>query len=511
MPNQSEEPKAPMPHSAWLGSPDARLPPPSLPRARHNLGCPGRADDSALYCGGGGLSGTVNDMAALSHLLARNAAYDSSIPSGFTYLAQLVAHDLASPTEGVFQHKLGPLTWENFQNRSRKRAKDNGLSLNSLFGELPQRAKLPGLHRFATTKGAPVAVDLLRKAGADGKFQPQIADIRNDDTPMLAQLSALFVYYFHTVLGRIGVGTPARLMARYLTVEMYHRVISTDLLPRICHSDVIRNFDVVAADDPALWPTKSLPIEVMNAAFRFGHCMVRSEYRLNPQHLAPFSIKDLMAGIPDIETLRGQPGQANLWRVDWDLFFGDGPMVQHAKQLGPGLSAAFCAHWALPGQHQIPQELGQVPYDLIVKDLARSVDGGLQKVSALADQMRPDFWPRFADWLLWSADGRQKIMQDWATSKSTKLPDHVVQDPPLFLFVLIEAGAKGQGFGGGQTLGALGSWILLKTLRQRMNRAKAVMAQHADTLEAARKQVGTKACGISQMTDLIRFVPDQPA
>ena len=60
-----------------------------------------------------------------------------------------------------------------------------------------------------------------------------------------------------------------------------------------------------------------MPVEFSVAAYRFGHSMIRREYRLNAAVDKPIFISQELGGTADLAGFSPIPGG---WAIDWDLF-----------------------------------------------------------------------------------------------------------------------------------------------------------------------------------------------
>jgi hypothetical protein len=131
----------------------------------------------------------------------------------------------------------------------------------------------------------------------------------------------------------------------------------------------------VAAMGPRWFrPTESafIPLEFADAAYRYGHCQIRHEYRLNHE-TEPVPL------FPDLLGLRPVPPER---AVDWTLFF-DGPggeAAQRAKKIdGRLVRALIQLPVAITGECEIEEY-----HSLAVRDLQRGQGVGLPSGEAVA-------------------------------------------------------------------------------------------------------------------------------
>ncbi len=110
-----------------------------------------------------------------------------------------------------------------------------------------------------------------------------VADPRNDDNLVLAQLVALFACVHNAIASQLSGLAPEAVFgyAQAALQCIYHSIIEQDLLPRLLHPAVsgalCERWD--NDDDCWLWRTDAVPLEFTHGAFRIGHAMVRHEYK----------------------------------------------------------------------------------------------------------------------------------------------------------------------------------------------------------------------------------------
>lgn len=258
--------------------------------------------------------------AAMTPDAAQPDSANPSIPAGFTYLAQLVDHDLTlDKTAKAFGAQVS--VEELLQGRS------PALDLDCLYGRGPG---LAGDRRFYAEDGvrllmgatAPVPIpndpglnrvlqgfDLPRVGFGSTKAARRTAnipDIRNDENLAVAQTHLAFIRFHNRVVDVLaGKGTPTVQLfdvARAQVVEHYQWMLRTDFLPRLVDPAIVddvfaggrRYFDVPLGygDDPYAYvrpgdhrmqpgDTPTMPIEFSVAAYRLGHAMVRDSYQWN--------------------------------------------------------------------------------------------------------------------------------------------------------------------------------------------------------------------------------------
>lgn len=247
---------------------------------------------------------------------------EGSIPGGYTYLGQFVAHDLV-PGNNAGRRVLPRL------------------NLDSVYGNGLEFLDQDGRFRLgvADPSQGDKVVDLARKVagvfvsipGADGVAF--IADARNDENVIIAQIHLMFQKIHNDLFDRLRTSIGSRLAsdaARRMNVYLFHRLLIDDFLPRIM-APKVSDF-LLLRGERFLIPGQltAVPPEFSGAAFRFGHSMVRQRYTL--RYGRSFTLDELLA--------RGR-GIAPEKAIDWDALFGAaGPNMANCFDLevAPALS-----------------------------------------------------------------------------------------------------------------------------------------------------------------------------
>jgi hypothetical protein len=414
------------------------------------------------------------------------------IPAGYTYLAQLVAHDLVQ-TSLIFPTIHGhPDSLRN--NRSFK------LDLDTLYGSGPagcphaysnlkkfgfrSRLRLSRMRQSSTRIAAanPPFRDIGRGCAVDdnsypmeGATEPLLADPRNDDNANLSQLLTIFVWLHNTVLERIEAAPPidqsrpAEITgefqfsaARRIVTDIYRRIVRHDLVPRIIDHRVLSHYDTQRNPFVDQVNDGRMPLEFSHAAYRFGHAMIRPSYKLNDVH-DPFDIEQIMR-----TTSRRKPQAMPLnerWIIEWSRFFnlGDTDIVNFSQRIGP----KFAGSLELPALFDYAND--GAPRSLGHRDLLRSGATNLWSVPALIEEIKKrqpqlialsrtlsDFSitkDRIRDWLQKHRGyGDMQITNEEIQALS--------DEPPLLFFILFEAADEAEG----RHLGVLGSVVVAETL-----------------------------------------------
>jgi hypothetical protein len=211
------------------------------------------------------------------------------MPAGYTYLAQFAAHDLSFDSTSTSALRADPTNLRTPR-----------FDLDCLYGAGPTDQPYMFAQDRATLllgRTARGSDDLLR-TGTGGTEAPRaiIGDPRNDENAIICQLHIAFVRFHNEVVRRLqSAGLNANLF-RTACNEVrwtYQRILVEDFLPRLVRAEVRQDFEARRSPDRRgrttnegayrLFrpPADGVPIEFSQAAFRFGHSIVRNNYRLN--------------------------------------------------------------------------------------------------------------------------------------------------------------------------------------------------------------------------------------
>ncbi len=278
----------------------------------------------------------VKVAAAMS---AGTALQDGPIPAGYTYLGQLVDHDLTfDKTAVMFGDTISPA--DMLSGRSPK------LDLDCLYGAGPRDPASAEFYRddrhlrIGTTVRAGGGRRLRGRTGYDlprdgdgSKKRPRrtvVPDPRNDENLAVAQTQVAFIRFHNRVVDTLDPSVPVGqrfAKAKTQVVLHYQWMLKTDYLPRICDKSVVedvfangrRIFDVGAT--PTSMP--AMPVEFSVGAFRLGHSMVRPTYDWNAEFSDGGGSLDLLFGFSGTSGFLGGDDLAlpSNWIVDWRRFY----------------------------------------------------------------------------------------------------------------------------------------------------------------------------------------------
>jgi hypothetical protein len=264
-----------------------------------------------------------------------------AVSAGYTYLGQFIDHDLTFDPASSLQKTNDPDALLDFRTPR--------FDLDCVYGRGPDDQ--PYLYQddgvrmalgraLAGNSHDPGARDLPRFNPASGAKRALIGDPRNDENVIVSQLQATFLRFHNRVADFLKINSPDDFPVVQRDVRWHYQwVVLNDFLPTVLNAQTVaevlphvaKGTDVLA-DPPQLrfYHPKDeafIPVEFSVAAYRFGHSMVRPQYRLNevtpPGEGAPAGGPDPRLPIFSAagESLVGFREFPASWAVDWRLFF----------------------------------------------------------------------------------------------------------------------------------------------------------------------------------------------
>ena len=218
---------------------------------------------------------------------------NSTVPSGYTYLGQVIAHDLSFD---LTKRQLGRvLPLERLRN-----AASPTLDLDTLYGGGPVD---DDSKRFYVDEQGPQMVtgrtaaadpypafdgwDLPRGEDGDPR-KAMIPDPRNDDNVAVAQTHAALIRFHNRVAEEQTTASDPFTrfeQARDIVTRHVQWIVWFDFLPRICDpgalDDVLAHGRKTFEVDKGRDDQPTMPLEFSAGVFRLGHSMVRSTYDWN--------------------------------------------------------------------------------------------------------------------------------------------------------------------------------------------------------------------------------------
>jgi len=446
-----------------------------------------------------------------------------AIPSGYTYLLQLIAHDLVLSSEFV----PGPRGAKSELRNHRSFA----LDLDTLYGPGPAACPLAyatddnsgfstrlRLGRMAEppshVRGTDQALRDIARGRAlpdnsqetyDTALQPApealIADPRNDASAMLSQTLTLFIWLHNTAIRKTTNIIPDSdpqpgdrqrrfSLARQFVVNSYNNIIAEDLMPRVMGPNVLEAYRKSGKPIFDRNNDGRMPLEFSHAVMRFGHTMIRESYTFNT---AP-NTHDILVAVETNSTQR--PTDVPLdrrWIIQWPRFFdfGDRNLKNYSRRIGPSFAMGLMGFESI------------APHTVGHRDLMRGGFADLWSVKALIKEIESISGEIIAaSPLLSDFPAASKKIEAWLKRFN---PGHglglseceiqtVADDPPLYFFILFEAMEECAG----THLGTLGSIIFAETILHHLTFEKIL------SLDTEMQKLGLKK--IVSMKDLIETV-----
>ncbi len=360
---------------------------------------------------------------------------DPAITAAYTYLGQFADHDLTfDPTsrlrESLDREQVGKLA--DFRTPR--------FDLDNLYGrgpdDQPYMYDRDGIRMLlgeplSGNPDDPCAVQVPR--GPNGRAL--IGDPRDDENRIVSQLHAIFLRFHNQVadhLGREAGFQQVREQVRW----HYQWVLVTDFLPAIIEDETLRRvFGNPYSPVPGLQRLRTglrlMPVEFSVAAYRFGHSMIRPEYRLNAAVERPIFSRRPDDSTADLGGFRPIPDG---WAIDWRLFIDLGPGTapppdpvtprpQHAYKIDTSLVSPL---------RRLPASIAANPSMLALRNLERGNTFGLPSGQAVARAFGVDPVPD--DKLVIgkaTAGARQRPLADIAAGFAGQAP--------LWTYILSEA------------------------------------------------------------------------
>jgi hypothetical protein len=255
------------------------------------------------------------------------------IDSGYTYLGQFVDHDITFDPVSSLDRVNDPDALNTFRTPR--------FDLDCLYGR--GQADSPYLYdqedpasllvgRNTSREDEPI--DLPRNQ----QGRALIGDPRNDVHFIVSQLHLAFIRFHNAVVDHLRFQVePAALFeeARRVVTWHYQWVVVHDFLVRLVGPDLLGEVLVTAPRSGKAravlayftWRTRPfVPVEFSAAAYRFGHSMVRGDYRINDT----LEVLPILTDIRVANRLQHLGGFRSLpkdWSVQWKHLFttGEGP------------------------------------------------------------------------------------------------------------------------------------------------------------------------------------------
>jgi hypothetical protein len=418
---------------------------------------------------------------------------EPAILAGYTYFGQFLDHDLTyddTPLDEAGDEE--PCEIENHR--------CPWLDLDSLYGEGPCSYKHRDLYAadgasfrlgdVQTTRGEEFDVPL------DAKNQPQLADHRNIENPFLRQVHAMFLKLHNEAVKELPNALNSRERferARDRVRWQYQYLVRHDFLRTICKPEVYE--EVIGGTRLIDWDATgfSIPIEFSQAAFRFGHSMVRDKYLLNGLPTGQIGSPAETA----LETLFDEAYQLGpipfRRQVDWDRFLGGESLTgfEFAEFINTGIPLALF-HLRPHGVALFVQSVGFHPGELQLP--VRTLQRGAATLLANGEQ---------AEEFLRGGDSLRLnhcSAKEWAMLDDLGLRDNT----PLWYYILLEAQLEQEGV----TLGTVGSRIVAEVIEGclRADRSSFLAKNESGWVPPPWSAPGGRAIAVRTLHDLAAVV-----
>lgn len=410
----------------------------------------------------------ASHLEALSEFMSGGSFRNSKIPAGYTYLGQLIDHDI---TLDSLSERENPAhqPWNTIEVSAIRNLRNPVFDLETIYafeepteiGNLTRQDLIDTEHparlKIGETKGVSSSHDeqikktfpndLPRKPGS---VMAAIFDSRNDENLLVAQTQVAFMKFHNAIAKQLEENgeNPTFERVRELTIRHYQHIILTDYLPRIVKKDVLDEVEakVRAGEEGKFYnPTKTdlyLPLEFTVAAFRTGHAMIRSEYNWNKVFSNGDANLDRLfkfTGRGRMEDT-GRKSLPTFWIINWNLFYEineiNDQKFNFAKKIGTKMSAAL---------RFLPPVPNPKANSLAMLDLFRGRAVGLPTGQAVARELA----------------GEDKVLKAFELKRL--LPSHLqevfAEKTPLWFYLLAEAEIESDG----ETLGEVGSRLVAET------------------------------------------------
>lgn len=433
------------------------------------------------------------------------AADNSTIPTVYTYWGQFIDHDLTANTDrdtavfNITRPDLAPLAPDTIVVQLRN-LRQPTLNLDSVYGDGPTFAGQPKtvarsfyngsrfkIGHIATTSDVqgvriPPVHDLKRDLPRRN-FKAQIADSRNDENLIIAQLHTVFLRFHNELVERLDDAEFPTDQAKFERAQQlmrwhYQWLVVNDYLRTVTLAGMV---DKVLLAGPRHYPPSGepfMPLEFSVAAFRFGHTMVRGTYdhcrnfgrageavppaQPNTPLLPHASFQQLFAftgnghpkPFPFPGTTKHLPSN---WCIEWDRFVDKGsPIADHfARKIDTVLAPPLRDMVNEGNDPSLPVQVTRILKRLARRNLLRgyllSIPTGQSVAGAIGVE------PLSASEL---QQGNSIALNEILAESG------FLQRTPLWFYVLKEAEVRANG----NSLGELGSRIVCETIIGQLRR-----------------------------------------
>ena len=383
-----------------------------------------------------------------------DAEESSIISAGFTYLGQFIDHDLTFDPISSLEKQNDPDSLTDFRSPR--------FDLDSVYGRGPSdqpylyeddgRHLQLGRRLTGAERTDPNTRDLPRHKSevnpAVGRARALIGDPRNDENIIVSQLHAVMLRFHNALADWCGPSASFEEIQRQVRWH-YQWVVLNDFLPTIVGPEMVyailphlKTKKPITESKPDLrfykWRNEPyIPVEFSVAAYRFGHSMIRPEYRLNTAMTTggPEGNGRLPIFTPtdSNESLNGFREFPANFAIDWSLFFD---MGNHAPKFGPErVQPSYKLDTSLVDPlGSLPASEAPKLSSLAQRNLLRGLRLGLPSGQAVAKQM--GLTPISDDRLRVGKATREDAP---AAVPLTEFGDSFKKNAPLWFYILAES------------------------------------------------------------------------
>lgn len=360
-----------------------------------------------------------------------------------------------------------------------------------------------------------------------------ISDPRNDDHLIIAQTVVLFHHLHNAVCDRLprpdpppppehfGEGSvePSSAQsrdlfasARRLVTAVYREIVRNDLMKRLLCKPVYARY----VDHPGSFLDAEggtgMPVEFSHAAFRIGHAMVRPGYKIRDDQV--FGLEDVLRFNSELLPDRMPPRWP--WIIRWSQFYDLGKTPANlSRRLAPSQTRVLFKSpliSLMDDPEQFNRQTGLPRRDLLrgnatrmrsVESLIRHVKDSAPDLVAGSRLLSDPAHRR--DVISTYLDAQGEPTEGAALTEGER--DAIAADPPLLLFLLLEAAIEQEGC----RLGVLGSVILAEVIFRALDEAERAEAGKTPDANALAAEVFPNDSMPRSMPDLIRFLANLPS
>jgi nucleoid-associated protein YgaU len=438
---------------------------------------------------------------------------DSPIPAAYTYFGQFVDHDItlevqpadipesASGSLGdLLADDMVPLAPAQIRNALRN-FRSATVDLDSVYGlPAPRDPNNGAKMRLGTVTavgnrppGKTDDNDLPREPPREGNDLHDraalIGDPRNDENLIVAQLHVAFLKAHNELVDQQRSFEEAQ---RLLRQHYQHIVIFDFLRKRVVGSNIVD--DILLNGNRwfnALGEPFFMPLEFANAAYRFGHTMVRAAYNFNLNFNFADDTEATLELLFTFTALSGQnvelPTLPENWIIEWENLIGDDPGVGKARRIDTKLAAiggrALFALTNLIGEPEEPQPDAS---RLAVRNLLRGYRLRIPTGQAVANLLELPVMTAAEIEAAATSPEQVQALQAGGFSQRT----------PLWYYILAEAKHHG-----GSRLGPVGGTIVAEVLIGLIRRSEDSILRSPGWFPSLPQTTP----GVFELQDLLRF------